>query len=197
MYLYGAGGHAKVIIDILTKNKVDIKGIYDDNNEINEISGHPVLNTQHIQGPLVISIGNNQIRKRLADTLKINFAIVKDKSAIISSSVEVGEGSVIVQGTIIQTNTKIGRHCIINTGSKIDHECRVGDFVHISPGTTLCGDVQVNEGSWIGAGSVILPGITIGKWSIIGAGSVVTRDIPDNVIAYGNSCRIIKNIIKI
>jgi len=52
--------------------------------------------------------------------------------------------------------------------------------------------VQIGEGSFIGAGSVVIPNIRIGKWSVIGAGSVVTRDIPDNVAAYGSPCKIVK-----
>ena len=51
-------------------------------------------------------------------------------------------------------------------------------------------DVYIGENVWIGAGAIILPGVHIGKNSIIGAGSVVTRDIPENVVAMGNPCRV-------
>lgn len=57
-------------------------------------------------------------------------------------------------------------------------------------------DVHIEEGAWIGAGAVILPGVTIGKWSVIGAGSVVTKDIPAGVVAYGNPCRVARDIGK-
>ena len=99
-----------------------------------------------------------------------------------------------MQGAIIQSCANIGKHCIINTGASIDHDCQIEDFVHISPGSVLCGNVTIGEGSWIGAGSTIIPGVKIGKWSIIGAGSIVTKDIPDKVLAYGNNCKIIKNL---
>ena len=68
----------------------------------------------------------------------------------------------------------------------------IEDFVHIAPGCNLCGAVEIAEGTLIGAGSVIIPGVKIGKWSVIGAGSVVVNDIPDNVTAVGNPCRVIK-----
>ena len=55
-------------------------------------------------------------------------------------------------------------------------------------------DVTIEENAWIGAGVIILAGIRIGKNSVIGAGSVVTHDIPDNVIAVGNPCRILREI---
>lgn len=54
--------------------------------------------------------------------------------------------------------------------------------------------VRINDGAWIGGGAIILPGVTIGKNSVIGAGSIVTRSIPDNCVAVGNPCRVIKQI---
>ncbi|SDB24832.1 galactoside O-acetyltransferase [Pseudobutyrivibrio sp. YE44] len=55
-------------------------------------------------------------------------------------------------------------------------------------------DVHIGENVWIGAGSVIVPGVTIGKNAVIGAGSVVTKDIPENVVAVGNPCRVLRNV---
>ena len=99
-----------------------------------------------------------------------------------------------MQGAIIQSCSEIGRHCIINTGASVGHDCKIHDFVHISPHATLCGNVTVGEGTWVGAGTVVIPGVKIGKWSIIGAGSVVIKDIPDQVLAVGNPCKVIKQL---
>ena len=55
-------------------------------------------------------------------------------------------------------------------------------------------DVRIDDNAWIGAGVMILPGVHIGKNSVIGAGSVVTRDIPENVVAVGNPCRVMREI---
>ena len=55
-------------------------------------------------------------------------------------------------------------------------------------------DVHIEECVWIGAGVTVLPGVTIGKNSVIGAGSIVTRDIPENVVAVGNPCRVLRPI---
>ncbi|WP_374984655.1 DapH/DapD/GlmU-related protein [Paenibacillus polymyxa] len=52
----------------------------------------------------------------------------------------------------------------------------------------------IEDGAWIGSGAIIVPGVTIGKGSVIGAGSVVTKDIPANVIAVGNPCRVLREI---
>lgn len=192
MYLYGASGHAKVIIDILTAQKISVDGLIDDNESIDELLGYPVFHKAIGLSPLIISIGQNSIRKEIANRLNVDFGMAIHPSAIISEYATMKEGTVVMQGAIIQSCTKIGRHCIINTGTSVDHDCQIDDFVHLSPHVTLCGGVSVGEGTWVGAGTVVIPGVKIGKWSVIGAGSVVVNDIPDSVIAVGNKCKIIK-----
>lgn len=194
MYLYGASGHAKVIIDILQANNTIIGGLFDDNEKLEKLLDYPILSPHKVQGPLIISIGNNQIRKKIADEVVVEFGKAIHPSAIISPLATIDCGTVVMQGAILQSCVKVGKHCIVNTGASIDHECVINDFVHVSPHATLCGNVAVGEGSWIGAGAVVIPGVKVGKWSVIGAGTVVTSDIPDNVVAVGNKCRIIKNI---
>lgn len=195
MYLYGASGHAKVIIDILRANNEPVEALFDDNEEIHHLFDYPVLRSSEVRGPLIISIGNNSIRSKIAKELKVEYGRAFHPSAIISEEAVIKEGSVVMQGAIIQSDCRIGSHCIINTGASVDHECLIEDYVHISPHCTLCGNIQVGEGTWIGAGSIIIPGVKIGKGSIVGAGSVVTKNIPDGVLAAGNRCRIIKNIV--
>ena len=170
MYLYGASGHAKVIIDILRANNENVEALFDDNEAIHSLLGYPVLCSSEVRGPLIISIGSNSIRKKIAESLNVTFGKAFHPSAIISEESEISEGTVVMQGAIIQSDVCISPHC------------------------TLCGNVSVGEGTWIGAGSTIIPGVKIGKWSVIGAGSVVTKDIPDNVLAAGNRCRIIKSL---
>lgn len=195
MYLYGASGHAKVIIDILRDSGIPVLGAFDKNPAIQEIAGIPVIGAEveeKLEAPLIISIGDNSIRQRVAHTLQAVFGKAIHPSAILSPSVRVGEGTVVMQGAIIQASTVVGHHAIINTGASIDHDCRIGDYAHISPGAVLSGNVQVGEGTHIGAGAVVIPNLKIGKWCKIGAGAVVIRDIPDKVTAVGNPARIIK-----
>lgn len=195
MWLYGASGHGKVIKDILEAQGRKVDGFIDDDESVNELSNLPVLHSAEKVDELIISIGINTTRKKVADKLhcKIGEAAIHP-SAIISKTVGIGEGSVVMAGAIINADAKIGKHSIVNTGATVDHECLISDYVHISPHTTLCGNVKVGEGTWIGAGTTIIPGIKIGRWSQIGAGSVVVKDIPDGCLAYGNPCRIVKRI---
>ena len=192
MYLYGASGHAKVIIDILAANGITVDGLIDDNPEVTELCGLPVFHECAGRSPLIVSIGSNRIRKEIAESLGCRFGVAVHPSAVVSGSCEIGEGTVVMQGAILQAGVRVGRHCIVNTWVSIFLECVLGDFVHVSPHGTLCGNVRVGEGSWIGAGTTVVPGVRIGAWSVVGAGSVVTRDIPDNVVAYGNPCRVVR-----
>lgn len=192
--LFGASGHAKVIKDIIDAQGNCVGCLYDDAPHSYSLQGKPVFKASEVKvnGPLIISIGSNKIRKLISEKYTNDFAKAIHPKAIVASTAKIGEGTVIMQGAIVQSDTNIGKHCIINTGASIDHECRIGNYVHISPHSTLCGNVEVGEGSWIGAGTTIISGLKIGKWCVIGAGSVVIRDIPDGSVAYGNPCKIRK-----
>lgn len=192
MYLYGASGHAMVIMDILEANGIPVEGLIDDNPNIHELLGLPVYHGKTDAEELIISIGNNRIRKLLSEQLNASFRTAIHPTAIISPRATIREGTVVMHGAIIQTCATIGKHCIINTGSSIDHECRIGDYVHISPHATLCGNVSVGEGTWVGAGSTVIQGVTIGKWSVVAAGATVTHDVPDGVLVAGTPAKIIK-----
>ena len=194
VYLYGASGHGKVIRDIMEACGGKVLGFFDDNPDADFLQEISINHDYNGEGPLIISIGSNRVRKLLSEKLQTVFATAVHPSAIISPRASIGEGTVVMQGAVVQTEAKIGTHCIINTGASIDHECIVEDFVHISPHATLCGNVHVGEGTWIGAGTTIIQGIKIGKWCMIGAGSVVSKDIPDGYLAVGNRCKLIKKI---
>lgn len=200
MFLYGASGHAKVIIDSLVASGVVISGLFDDNPDVKTLLDYPVFGLFDAErlgdDSLIVSVGDNNIRKRIVDKLPPNVMYGKavHPSAIVSGYASVDKGTVVMQGAIIQASATVGAHSIINTGASVDHDCQVGDFVHISPHATLCGNVTVGEGSWIAAGAVVVPGVKIGKWCVIGAGSVVTKDIPDYSLAAGNRCKVIKRL---
>ncbi len=196
MILYGASGHSNVIIDCIELSNQKVDFLFDDNPSLNFNDKYEVI---HGYNPklapeidIIISIGDNSIRRDIVEKCEHKFGIVFHPSAIISNKTKIDIGSVVFAGVVIQPKVNIGKHSIINTNASIDHDCVIGDFVHIAPGTTICGGVNIGEGTLIGAGSIILPNLTIGKWSIIGAGSVVTKNIPDNEVWYGSPARKIK-----
>jgi len=175
-------------MEILEASGDRLDGLVDDNESLSSLRGIPVSHGETGVSPVIVSIGDNASRYRVASKLTGKFGRAIHPSAIVSPTATIGEGTVVMQGAIIQAGAIIGKHCIVNTGATIDHECVLEDFVHVSPHATLCGNARVGEGSWIGAGTTIIPGVRVGRWSVIGAGSVVTRGIPGNVVAFGNKC---------
>lgn len=194
--LYGASGHGKVLKDIAVSQKKEIAAFFDDNPNIKEHQNIIVLNTKKInefnEFKFVISIGNNKIRKKISQTLEVNFDTLIDKTAIISETASIEEGTVVMPIAIINSDAKIGKHCVINTSSIIEHDCIIDDYVHISPNVTVTGNVFIEEGTHVGAGATIIPGVRIGKWVTIGAGAVVIKNIPDYAVVVGNPGKIIK-----
>lgn len=190
MYLYGASGHAKVIIEILELCGIDVVGLFDDNPEIESMLDYNVLGSYDStilkNDQLIISIGNNELRKKISENVSAIFGKAVHPLAVISKRSSIASGTVVMGNAIINSDTSIGKHAIINTSASIDHDCIIEDFVHISPNATLCGGVKIGEGTHIGAAAVIIPGIKIGKWATIGAGAVVIRDVPDFTTVVGN-----------
>ena len=199
LYLYGASGHAKVILEIADLNGHVIGGLIDVNPDITELMGHPVMQTMpadNYEGnTFFISIGDNTIRKRLAESPELSgkfFEILAHPQSVISPSVEIGDGTVVMAGAVINASTSVGRHCIINTNASVDHDCVLGDYVHISPGAALAGDVHVGQGTHIGIGACVIQGVRIGRNCTIGAGTVVIRNVPDGAKLVGNPGRIVE-----
>lgn len=193
MYLFGASGHGKVAAEIAEENGLKIEAVIDEDPSKKQLLEYKVTqNLPEDYAEMLISIGNNQNRKKIAERYP-NFNYIKliHSGSHISKRAQIGEGTVVMAGAVINSETKIGRHCIINSNSVIEHECEIGDYVHISPGAALAGNVSIGEGSQIGIGASVIQGIKIGKWCIIGAGAVIIRDVPDGVTVVGNPGRII------
>ena len=111
----------------------------------------------------------------------------------ISKTSFIGIGALVNSKVSIAAHTKIGDFVSINRHVSIGHHTTIGDYCSINPGTNIAGNVTIGEGTTIGMGVNIIDGIKIGKNTLIGAGSVVTKDIPDNVVAYGSPCKIIRD----
>jgi len=183
--IIGAGGHAKVIADIIEKNGDNLVGFLDDNNDIQNrviFKDKKVIGTtsdieKYKDLYFIIGIGNNVVRKKISEKYSLNWYTAIHPNAIIANCVSIGEGSVVMAGAVINTYTTIGKQCIINTNSSIDHDNVIGDYVHVSPGATLAGTVTVKDLNWICAGSTIINNVIIEEGNVIGAGAVVLRDI--------------------
>lgn len=196
MMLYGASGHAKVVIDCLKSCGIAISGVFDDDFNKKELLGYLVTSPYNAEyfheEKIIISIGDNYLRRQVSLKVNHSFGIVKHSTALISPYSQISVGTVVFHNSIIQSGAIIGNHVIINTAASVDHDCVIENFVHISPNCTLCGKVKVGAMTHIGAGASVIPNLTIGRNCIIGAGTVVIKDIPDNCVVVGNPGRIIK-----
>ncbi|WP_394184831.1 acetyltransferase [Metabacillus halosaccharovorans] len=201
--IIGAGGHAKVIKEILemTQNKHDF--LFFSSVPFETTFGKYNMYPDRLENILKLStnidhwhvaIGNTTIRKEKIELIKshnLSLMSILHPGSIISQNSSIGIGSSVMAGSVINTHTTIGENCIINTSSSIDHDCNIADHVNIGPGSHLAGNVSVGEQSDLGAGTIVIPNKKIGKYCIIGAGSVVISDIPDNSVAVGVPARII------
>lgn len=196
--LYGAGGHGHAAVALI-KSLGEYRPVvvYDDNPQEGHIQEVPVK--RMVDQPLstktlCVTIGNNRNRKKIVSKSDSHYPKFIHKSVQLYPSVYVDMGTLVHPGVVLDAEVNIGKFCIINNHATLSHNVTIGDYVHIAIHAAIAGGVTIGEGTLIGAGSIILPGVTIGKWVTIGAGSVVTKDIPDDVIAYGNPAVIKKHI---
>jgi sugar O-acyltransferase (sialic acid O-acetyltransferase NeuD family) len=196
MIIYGASGHGKVVAEIVeVSGNTDITFV-DDQPKGDTFLGYPLILANTLSflpnHKLIIAIGNNRIRKNIAQKLNWDFTIAIHPSAQVSKRSQIKSGTVIMAGVSVNSECKIGEHVILNTNCSIDHDCDLEDFVHISPNVALGGDVRVGTCSHIGIGASVIQGIKIGKHVTIGAGAVIIEDVPDFAVVVGVPGKIIK-----
>lgn len=195
MYIYGASGQGRVIIDMIDSAET-IHGVFDDDPLKTEILNYAVSafpgTSFRYDHPFFIAIGEKSVRKKIAEKLegKATFGTIIHRTAMVSKRCEIDEGSVVMEGAIVKVNSRIGKQVIINTGASVDHDCIIGDFVHLAPQATLCGDIIIGEGTVIGAGATVIPGIRIGAWCKIAAGSVLTKHVADGATWIGAALKL-------
>jgi UDP-perosamine 4-acetyltransferase len=205
----GAGGHAKVMIEILlSAQEYEIIGLLDPKPALwnTKVLGIPVLGNDDLLPVLyqqgvrhafigLGTVGDAKPRIRLYNKAKrrgLSLVSVVYSQAMISPSAEIGEGVTIMPGAIVNAEAKVGANVIINTSAVIEHDCVIDRHVHIATGARLAGAVSVAEGAFVGAGATVKQGVTIGEHAIVGAGAVVIEDVPGNVTVVGVPAHVLR-----
>ena len=207
--IIGAGGHSKVIVDVIqNEQKYEIAGFIDNSLPM----GHKVLdykvlgkedeiNTLFYKHEIfggIIAIGDNFIRSNVEKKIKqlcneFKFINCVHPNSNIAFDVVMGEGNVVMAGATINTSSEISNHCIFNTNCSIDHDNKIANFVSIAPNAVTGGNVQVGEFSAIGIGATVNHNVSIGYNCIIGASSLVNKDTKSNSVYYGMPAKFIRN----
>lgn len=189
--IIGAGGHGKVVAEILDRNGINTFNLIDDcPNKIGTyVQGRPVLDFEKLAmfSCFHIAIGCNRTRKKiyLKQQLTSDFLSVVSCEAYIANTAIIKCGTLIAANSVVSVDSIVGIGCIINHGAIVEHDCRVGDFCHLAPNSTILGGACLGERVFLGSGAVVLPGVEIGDDVIIGAGAVVTSNIIDSCTVVG------------
>lgn len=205
--ILGAGGHGRVVLDILLQGKI-LKpvGFLDNNKKLHgrRIDGLPVLGDicalsdlrrRGIQGA-VVAIGDNGVRRAMGELIEqsgLELHNAVHPSAQLAMNATLGKGVVIAAGALVCAHCQIGDYAILNTGCIVDHESMIGTSVHICPGVRLAGHVVVESGAFIGIGATIVQNVRVGFEAVVGAGAVVTADVDPMTTVVGVPARTIKD----
>jgi acetyltransferase EpsM len=206
VFLFGAGGHGRVVFDVIERQaRYEVVAVLDDAPQEDavffEIPVTPGTELPELarSGPRlgVVAIGDNRQRadvvRRLA-AAGLQFATVVDPSVRIGRGVTMGPGTVAMPGVVVNVGARIGEHVILNTSCSVDHDCRIESLSHLSPGVHLGGQCTIGEEAHIGIGASVKQGVRIGHRVTIGAGAAVLDDVPDDVVAAGVPARVLRSV---
>jgi len=208
IFIWGAGGQGRVVLDILrTNNQVEVIGFVDSNQKLKGkiVDGVEVLGGKEVLVSLkkhkvksgIVAIGNNRERCEVADFLSQNkFSLINaiHPTAIIASNVSIGKNVTIAAGVIVCIHSIIEDNVIINTGTIIEHENIIRKGTHVASGVKTAGLVEIGERVFIGMGSTIIQCVKIGRKAVIGAGAVVLKNIPASSLAVGVPARVKRRV---
>lgn len=201
LLIIGAGGHAKVVIDVARAAgftpvaSLDPAAVGNDCNGVGVVGGDDMAPELFAGGmrAAVIAIGDNRLRCRIAERLRdigFTFPTLVHPSAVVSGSAEIGIGTIVMPNAVVNADTSVGDFAIVNSAAIVEHDCVLGRGAHVAPGTRLGGGVVVGCCALVGIGSTARPGSLIGDDAVIGAGSTIIANIPAGCIATGSPARI-------
>jgi acetyltransferase EpsM len=157
--------------------------------------GQLTASTAQAARPQVI-VGVSQPAQKCALMGAVNAAVdfvqAIHPQAVIASTAQIGEGTIVNAGAVIQPYARVGRGCMVHAGVVVEHDCVVADYVNLAPNVAMAGRVHIGEGTLIGIGSVVVQNIRIGQGAVVGAGALVLHDVPENTVVYGAPAKIVR-----
>ncbi len=195
--LLGAGGHARSVADVIISSYDKPGIVFFDSNAKGKGSlyGFEIVNSfpESFKAPIIIAIGDNNIRKRIFDKSSgMKFGNVISSKAYVSERSKVGEGVFIGNFCHIGPEAEIGDNTIINNSTIVEHEVKIGKHCHIAPNSTISGRCTLGDLVFVGVGATIINNINICSNVIIGAGATVKDHITEPGTYVGTPAKKIK-----
>lgn len=161
--LYGLGGHALVVLDLLASLNMEAVGYFEDTKAVSEAHNSATLlrflgvyqKDYRPDLPVIIAVGNNAVRKKISESITHSCLTLIHPSAIVAPSATIGTGSIVLQGAVIQAKAALGCQVLVNAGAVIDHEASVADYCHIRPNAYVGGGAKILEGTTIPPAHVV------------------------------------------
>ena len=211
IFLLGGGGHARVLLDILSLIHPAWRVAILDRDTLRH--GTQIMGAQILGGDDLLeeisaiipgarfsiglgTVGDCGPRKQLFDVgvaLGLSPESLIHPTAIISKFAKIKEGAQLLPGCIVNSGASIGRNVIINSGAVVEHDCVIKDHAHIASGATLSGTVTIGESAHVGAGATVRQCLHIGNGAVVGVGSVVVKDVPDGDVVIGVPAKPLRN----
>ncbi|MDR3347572.1 MAG: acetyltransferase [Helicobacteraceae bacterium] len=198
LFVYGAGGHGRVVAESAARSGLRIEGFIDDSGQNGITRSEFLERAAKERFSVALAIGDNKTRRKIALELNKNsveIATIIDPSAQVSCSAHIGKGAVILAGAVVNSQARIEEGAIVNSGAVVEHDCVIGAYAHVSPNAALAGGARAESLAHIGIGACLINNVSVGKESIVGAGAVVTKDILPFCTAVGAPARAIKSKI--
>lgn len=198
LVVFGAGGHGKVVADILLAAGLPVFGFVDDGRDVGEkVLGLPVVGPaawlRSTRARVALGVGDNRARANVAASCQAAGATLVTAihpRAVVSSSARIEAGAVVMALAVVNPDATIERGAIVNTAAVVEHDCTVGAFAHVSPNAAMAGGCRIGAFAHLGIGAAMLPLTAVGDGTVVGGGALVARDLPPGVIARGIPARV-------
>ncbi len=199
LLIYGAGGHAKSVMEIVLQNgSYAIAGIVDDDTHLKgkSVLGVPVLGTRDLLAAIakrgvllaangvggIIDIGMRVGIFQLMESSGFSFPVLIHPRASVEPSASVEAGVQVFANAYVGAEATLHPKCMVNTNAVVSHDCEIGSYTHIAPGALLAGHVHVGERTLVGMGVTTTIGVKIGSGVRIGNGANILADVPDKMV---------------